>query len=333
MFNKKWLLFLFMMSFVSLVNAHSRPRVMVSPFESEVMDKELARKLTIAVAKDIMQAKEYIYKSPTEIISEVFGVEKMGGIKFSNLDEEYSEKRSKQLDKITEFQLDKITEFQRGFELLDKWFKVADITVGGKIERNEEDKLKVEVMAFDMKDFNHDTYTDDIECYESQLNEEVVKAVRPLLKRILKGEKVSADKLIDKKMSKVIYVLSAIDRKKIEVEADYTGDRPNPELSAVKILPLKGISTKGVTTFQLKSQEGDIIEIIFDYKFSKLNKVMVNTDIPDLSKMDEQSETLTVKSVAGYILKFEFLWDKGEMQSVKLYPVINPFSGNEQDVK
>ena len=93
----------------------------------------------------------------------------------------------------------------------------------------------------------------------------------------------------------------------------------------MSILPPDGINKNSVTTYQVKSSEGGIIDIEFTFKGGKLDSVRVDTPIPDPSIKTKQSKMLTMKSSAGYVLKFEFVWDKGEMQSAQIYPLLNPF--------
>ena len=291
-------------------------RVMVSSFEGKPADRDLAREVTIMIAEDVMQSKGYVFKSPTEVMSDVIGADNMGGLRFNNLEDEYSEKNLELLEELAKP--------RQGFELLNQLMETVDIAIGGKVDRGG-NAIKVELMAVDMKDPSHYTPSVSIECDETRLEDEVLMAVRPLLKNVLKVRKIFADKLTDRKWSKVMYAITTIEMRKIDIEMDYTGDRPDPDIQKVNIVPPEGLDANSTTTLKVRSLEGKIIDIVFSYKLGKLEGVRVNTSVPDPLMKTEQSEILTMKSDAGYILKFEFVWSNGVMNQAKLYPALNPF--------
>jgi hypothetical protein len=130
---------------------------------------------------------------------------------------------------------------------------------------------------------------------------------------------------VSEKDSVVAYLVRTMSNADITMEVNYTGNRPDPEIQDVSLLPPDSISKDGVTTYQVKSDSGKVIDMEFTFKSGKLYSVKVDTPMPDPSKKTKQSEILTIKSKAGYALKFDFMWDKGEMQYAKLYPALNPF--------
>jgi len=273
------------------------------------------------VARDVMRSKGFIFKSPTAITSDVIGADKMGGLKFTSLEDEYSDKKMEQLDKAIEP--------HRGLQNLDKSLGAVDVTIGGTVERSG-NTIRVEPIVVDMMNPDHETYSVIVKCGESRLKDETLKAVRSLLNKILQGEKIYADRLTDKKWSKVIYVMTTIDKRQVEIEMDFTGDRPNPALQDVRIMPPEDIDKNGTTTLKVRSQEGRTIDFVFDYKLGKLYSVRVDTPIPDPSNDTEQRETLTIRSDAGYLLTIKSLWKDGAVQSVQIAPKVNPFGGREK---
>lgn len=203
----------------------------------------------------------------------------------------------------------------------------VDSAIGGSVERKG-DLVKIEAMITNMK--TQRFYSTIVEYREDQLDGEMRKTIKGLLKKALNADKVYADKFIDPKWSKVVYVVMSLDGREIAIEMDYTSDRPNPELQNVSILPPEGINKNGVTTLKVKSEEGGIIAINFNYKFGKLESVKVDTPVPDPSKRTVQSQGLTLKSEAGYLLEFDFTWKDGSMTMAKLSPKINPFGELEE---
>ncbi len=150
-------------------------KVMVSPFEGSPSDKELARKATLIVAKEVMRLKGFTFVPPTDFIRDTIGAHKTGALKFTSLEDEYSDKKMERLEKITEP--------HRGLQNLDKGLKAADITIGGKVERIG-NKVRVEPMVADMKGLDHDIFSVVMECDEDDLEDELPKSVRMLLNKI-----------------------------------------------------------------------------------------------------------------------------------------------------
>ncbi len=293
-------------------------KVMVTPFESKTEDEALAKKATIISAREVMQSKGFIYVSPTAYVRAVVGDEKIVKNNSVDLEKEYSVKS-----------LDEIEKMAKSNQTLDNFtraLQAADVAISGKAERSGK-LVKIEPQIVSMK--TQRTYSAVVECEEGRLNDELQKAVRTLLEKISKIEKIYADKLTDPERSKVIYVVKTMDKKEITMEFDYTSDRPNPQLQNANILPSEGLNKNGVTTLNVMSGEGKIVEINFNYKLGKLESVNVDTPTPDPSKNTKQSETLTLKSKAGYLLEFEFVWENGFMTTAKLNPKINPFGDAE----
>lgn len=304
-------------------------RVFVTPFESETNDNDLIKKVSVISAKEVIDSKgfakeaagssRFIYVSPTAFTNSVVRKEKIVE-KNVNLEKEYDVKNLNQLQEMHKPYQDTLDGLVRALE-------AADVILGGKVERKGS-LVKVEVMIANPK--TQKDYSVMVECEESRLNSEMRKAVNGLLKKISRVEKIYADKLTDPKWSKVIYVVRTMDSSDVTVEVDYTGDRPNPQIQNVRIIPPDNLNQNDVTTLKVKSTEGKIIGIDFDYKLGKLESVRVDTSMPDPSKKGKQSETLTVKSRAGYLLEFVFVWKDGSMESAQLTPKINPFGDFEQ---
>jgi hypothetical protein len=296
-------------------------RVMVGMAQGEAADKELSRKVTILCSEAVIRSKGFRYISPTETVRIMTGNKKIVVDKVLDLEKEYSDKNEQYLQEMSEPY--KNNSWDNIFRMLEG----TDILVGGTVHRAGP-LVRVELHMNNGR--NQKQYDVTIECEESRLDAEIPKKVMDLLKKIAKSSKIYADNLKDAKDSIVTYAVKAMDNTDIMIEMDYTGDRPDPKAQNVKILPPDAINKNSATTYKVKSEEGSIIDIEFAFKRGNLDFVRVNTPIPDPSKKTKQAETLTVKSRAGYELKFEFLWDKGEMQSAKLYPVLNPFGDYEE---
>lgn len=317
----KFLFVLFILFQASLFYADDL-RVMVSMFEDKDGDKELGRRLAIVCSEEVIRLKGFRYISTTESVKIATKNEEIVIDKAVDLEKEYSDKNIEYLQKMSEPYKNK--SFDNFFRMLES----TDIIIGGSVQRNGP-LVKVELMMNNGR--NQKQYDVTVECEENHLDAEMRKAVRDLLKKISRPVKIYADKLVDAKESRVIYVVKAMDKTDIAIEMDYTGDRPNPQIQNVSIMPPAGIDViNGTTTLKVMSEEGKTIHIDFSYKQRKLDNIRVYTPIPDQSSAAEQEETLTMKSKAGYLLTLAFEWKGKELQSTKLEPKINPFGGNQE---
>ncbi len=314
--------FLFIISilFKTVLLYADDPKVMVSLFESKTKDDNLARKVSIIAAEEVMRSKGFIYVSPTDFVKAVIGNGKIVKKDSVGLEKEYSVKN---LDEVLEM----CKPHQGSMDNIAKCLEAADITIGGNAE-HKGDLVKIEAIITNMK--SQRFYSTIVECREDHLDDEMRKAIKGLLEKISKADKVYADKLIDPQWSKVIYIVKTMDKREITMEMDYTSDRPNPQLQNASIIPPDGLNKNGVTTLNVMSVEGKIVEINFNYKLGKLENVNVDTPMPDPSKNTKQSETLTLKSNAGYLLNFSFAWKEGSMTEAKISPRINPFADIEE---
>lgn len=313
-------LFIFLILFHAALLYAGSLRATVILFESKPDDKGLDKRMSIICSEEVIRSKGFVYISPTEFTKTVTGNEKMLIDKTVDLEKEYSVKNMEYLQEMSKSD-------NNSFDRMFKALASTDVIIGGTVERNGS-LVKVELMM--NSGLNRKQYDVTVECEEDRLDAEMRKKVRNLLKNISKPVKIYADKLIDAEKSMVIYLVKAMDKADIIIEMDYTGDRPDPQIQNVKILPPDGVNKDGMMIYRIKSDEGRIIDVEFTFKGGKLDAVRVDTPIPDSSKATKQSEILTVKSAAGYALKFEFVWDKGAMESAKLYPALNPFGDYEE---
>ena len=291
-------------------------RVTVVMFEDKESGKALGRRMAIVCSEEVIRSKGFRYISPTEFVKIATEDEKITVDKVVNLKKEYSDENAEYLQKMSEPYKDK------SFDNLFRALGSIDIIISGSVERNGP-LAKVELTMNNGR--NQKQYDVTVECEENRLDTEMRKKVRDLLKKISRPVKIYADNLINAKDSVVIYLVKATDNTEITVKMDYTGDRPDPQIQSVGILPPEGIKKDGMTKYQVKSREGRLIDIEFTFNNGEFYSVKVDTPMPDPSNKTEQSEILTLKSKAGYDVKFEFIWDKGAMMSAKLYPALNPF--------
>jgi hypothetical protein len=278
--------------------------------------KDMGRKVSILCSEAVIQSKGFRYISPTETAKIMTKNEKIAVNKVINPEKEYSAANMEYLEKAS-----KPYENQ-SLDNLSRLLESIDIMITGSAKR-EGPLVKVDLTMANGK--NRRQYDIVFECEESRLDAEVHKKIMHFLKAISGPLKVYADRLVSEKDSVVAYLVRTMSNADITMEVNYTGNRPDPEIQDVSLLPPDSISKDGVTTYQVKSDSGKVIDMEFTFKSGKLYSVKVDTPMPDPSKKTKQSEILTIKSKAGYALKFDFMWDKGEMQYAKLYPALNPF--------
>ncbi|MBN2453290.1 MAG: hypothetical protein JXB40_03400 [Candidatus Omnitrophica bacterium] len=293
-------------------------RVMVALYNSKSGADALARKASAISAGEVIASKEFNYISPGDFIRAMMGGSSAvpAAAEPVNLEKEYSEEYSGELEDMSR-------PYKGRIENLFKMLEMADILVGGNVGMDG-DFIRIEIMAARLK--NYREYSAVIETTPARMDAELRHAVRDLLKKASKSEKVYADKLTDAELSKVTYMVKSSDGKDIIVEADYTGDRPDPELQSLNLLLPDGADKDGVVKSMVKSLEGKAIGIEFSYNRGKPESVKVSASIPDPLNMDRQSEVLTIKSRGGYLLNIEFVWKDGLIESVRISPKVNPFS-------
>jgi hypothetical protein len=296
-------------------------RVVVGLTIDKENNKDMGRRVSVLCSEAVIQSKGFRYISPTESVKTMTRNEKIVMDKVVNPEKEYGAENMEYLRKMLEPYQNK------SWDNFIRMLESTDILITGSAQRNGP-LVRVDLMMNNGK--NQRQYDIAFECEESRLDTEVRKRVMHFLKKISGPLKVYADKLISEKDSMVTYLVKTAGNSDIAVAMDYTGDRPNPQIQNVSILPPDGINKNGVTTYQVKSDEGRIVDMEFTFKSGKLYSVRVDTPIPDPLNKTKQSEILTIKSKAGYLLKFDFMWDKGEVQHVKLYPAMNPFGDYDE---
>jgi hypothetical protein len=286
----------------------------------EGKDPALTRRAMVACSGEVMRTRGYRFVSPTEFVKSVTGDQGLKTDGAVDLEKEYSEQNMKELAAVanrnSRLDGEKIRQLEK-----------IDVIIMGSVERGGP-LVRADLTVMNPKEER--SYEAEFECAEDRLDAELRERLGKFLKMMLRPVKIYADRLIDAKESKVLYLVKATDGSDIRVEMDYTGDRPDPEAQTVSLLPPEGAGTDKASTYRIKCEEGGIIEVAFTFKRGKLDAVNVDTPAPDPGKKTGQAETLTMKSNAGYALKFEFAWDNGEMKSAKLYPALNPF-GNYED--
>ena len=315
-------LFIFLVLFQAAALYAEDLKVIVDLFVDKASDRALAERVAIASSEAVIQSKGFRYISPTEAIRIMTGDEKVVPDKVPDPRKEYSEKNIEHLDKVMAAYGDKSGDSL--FNLLGS----IDIMINYSVKRDGP-LVKVELMMVNSK--NQRQFDVTIMCEESALEEKVRKKAAHFLKRLTGPLKVYADKLVSEKDSIVTYQVKATDDSDITIEGNYTGDRPDPQAQAINILPPENIKKEGMTRYQVKTEEGKLIDMDFTFKDGKLYSVKVDTPIPDPKNTGKQAETLTMKSSAGYALKFEFAWDNGDMEYAKLDPELNPFGDYDEE--
>jgi hypothetical protein len=317
---KLLLAILILLQSANLYAGASCQRVMVTLFEGKDDVKGLDKKMSVICSEEVVRSKGFTYISPTDFVSIVTGNEKITKDKALDLDKEYSDDNMKYLQEMS-------GPSKGTLEGTFKALECVDIIVGGTLVRDGQ-RIKAEVMMVNAKlDRN---YVLSVEGEEDTLESKIRKAVQDLLKDMSRPVKIYADKLIDAKNSVVVYFVKSMENPDIKIELDYTGDRPEPQVQSVNILPPDNVKKDGMAKYRIKCEDGGIVNLEFNFKDGVLAGVRVDAAIPDPSIDTPQSRTLIMKSRAGYALKFEFTWDKGAMTGAKLSPILNPF-GNYDD--
>ena len=314
-------LFTFLIFFQTAALYADDMRVMVDIVMGKDSDKELARRAAIACSEAVIQSKGFRYMSPTEVIKIMTGDEKIAVDKVADPRKEYGAKNMEYLDKVMA-----AYDGRSGdpfFNLLGS----VDIIINNSVRRDGP-MIRVELTMNNGK--NQRQYDVVIESEENGLDDKVRKKVAHLLKKITEPVKVYADKLVSDKDSVVAYRVKAADNSDITINGNYTGDRPDPRVQDISILPPENVKKEGATTYQVKSVEGKPIDMEFAFRDGKLYSVKVDTPIPDPQDKSRQTEILTMKSDAGYALKFKFVWNNGDVESVQLDPELNPFGDYEE---
>lgn len=294
-------------------------KVFVSPFDAKPEDEDLSRQVSVIAAGEVLRSKGFIYVSPSQYVSIVTRKKELAKAPPVDLAMEYDKA---ELDRLQE----EAKPFAKSFTAFFATLEAFDMILGGKVERKGQE-ARVEITLAGPATYGAPTVV--IECPENRLKDEVVKGVRSLLERASRPERVRADQLIDPELSKVVYLVKAIDGNVLTIQVDYTGDRPNPAIQSVSIIPPEGAGKTGKYVAKLKSEEGKTIEVTFTYTKNVLDRVMIDASIPDPRNRSEQAEVLTLKSSAGHILNVGFSWKNGKMMKAYIDPKLNAFSAED----
>lgn len=292
------------------------PRIFVTLFESDSRDETIAREATVVAATEVARTRGFKYVSPYNLVAVRIKDPTFAKRAPKDISDHYSKEAIAALEEATK---PVANEFLGGLEV----FTAFDLAISGKVSRAG-DKIRLELKIVRNKSWRERTVT--MEFSEERLGREVRAAIRELLKAVAPEHIVYADKVFNEDLSQVLYFVKAIDGSEITVGVDYTGDRPNPEIQRVQILPPDSMEKKDKTTLNISTLQGKNIKVEFAFKDGELYHVWVDTPIPDPSSDDEQIEKLEFRSNAGHILVFEFKWKGKKVEYAKLYPKVNAFS-------
>ena len=139
-------------------------------------------------------------------------------------------------------------------------------------------------------------------------------------------DKVNADLEVNKNESIVGYDIKTIEGKVIRIEADYTNGKPGAEITNVSIIPPPDFKN-GVNIYKIISKEGREILVKFICKKNKVDKITMHTDPPSyLTSGDkEMKDTISVSSVGGFLLDFEFGWKGKTKKYIRIIPRTNAY--------
>jgi hypothetical protein len=287
----------------------------VALFEAPPQDEATAREATVVAAKEIAETRGFKYVSPYDLAAVRIKNPDFARKAPKDIAGHYSKEAMAAIEEaVKPFS----KEFLGGLEV----FTAFDLAISGKISRPA-DKIRLEMKIMRKKSWRERDVTREFP--EERLDSEVRAATRELLKTVAPAQIVYADKVHDEDLSQVLYFVKTDGGKEITVGVDYTGDRPNPEIQSVRILPPESMEKKGSTTLYIDTLQGRKISADFTFKDGKLYSVLVDTPIPDASSDAEQIEKLEFRSGAGHILVFEFRWKDKKVESAKLYPKVNAF--------
>lgn len=151
------------------------------------------------------------------------------------------------------------------------------------------------------------------------------KEVLALLAKSDEVLKVDADGVVNPSRSIIGYDLKADGGRYLRAVFDYSSDRPNPALQKIEIVPHRPIKD-GILKLVVVSLEKKPITFQYFYKNGQFVNIKISADPPEPAasgKTDEES--LTVRSVGGYIIKFTFQWKDGKISGIRAEPAVNPY--------
>jgi len=289
-------------------------------------DPVLNQKAGVICAEEVMRTKGLAYVSPSDFAGALTGNKKTDREGPINLEGEYGAENAKMLGEM----IDRETKDLALLEYVIRMFGAADTALYGAAVRKG-GLVRVEVKIeppLRLRADNEVDYSFVVECEEGRLDGVLRGAMKLLLEKILKAGKIYADAIGDADWAEVTYVLKALDGRYMAVEMVYEKGVPDPDIENVSMLPPEGIDENAKTTISVMSQEGKKVDVEFDYKAGNLEGVTIYAPRPEPSKDTGRTESLTLKSEAGYLLEFDFEWkDDDSVANVKIGPKVNPFTG------
>lgn len=292
------------------------PRIIVSIEASNELDAELALEATVAAAEELSRTPGYKYISPYDLAAVRLKDPGFARKAPKDIRSQYSKESLAVIEEAVK-PLQK--EFLGGLEAMTAF----DLMISGKISRAG-GKIRLELKIMRNKSWRERDLA--VEFPEDKLDGEVRAAVREILKAVAREQIVYADKVVNDDLSQVLYFVKTIEGSEITIGVDYTGDRPNPEIQAVKILEPASMEKMGKKFLNIGTLRGKNILVEFEFKDGKTYHVRVDTPMPDPSSDAEQIEKLEFRSNGGHILVFEFKWRDKKVEHAKLYPKVNAFS-------
>lgn len=286
-------------------------KVLVIPFVSELQDmEEAAAEMTKTAAAQVEASSGNVYVTQNQFLENWFGKElKIFG---ADMKEEFKDLR-KILPMLAPDDVGTISEYK-------KHWKVDFIISGAIKKQGESAQIYTQIVSMDTGRSFHVIN----EFYLKQAESTVRKQIKSLLDKEGAIRKVEADAVIDQAMSTVRYDVLSLEGEDIYIKADYTSKRPDPPLQSLEIISSVGL-TEGEKALIVRSRENKNIEMRFFYKNGKLKGLQLYTVPPQGAQGTGLQETLSVLSKGSHVITFIFEWAKGELQSVKIEPLINPY--------
>ena len=134
---------------------------------------------------------------------------------------------------------------------------------------------------------------------------------------------VNADELKDVKYSKVLYKIHTLEKEIILLTVDY--DSCHEYIQDINFA-LMSKKSDGSYTYHIRTNQQYDLNISFDMKDNKIVNYKIDSDFrPPPIEQNIFSNTLTIMSMGGHKIDFDFIWQKDNLLIVNISPTTNPY--------
>lgn len=312
-------IFVVIILFSPCASCAANSKVIVIPFENGSEELEgMGDKLTDVVIEQVKKSDKYTYVSAHELFKNWFGG------KEEKLKDAFGDETAEAIkESITVlktfrpmFAHDSLGTI---FEYKEHWG--IDLIIIGDIKRkNGFLQIDLEIISIDTGRF----YSVSNDCRPEKMKDTMRKQVESALRKGEEVQTVEADKEIDHLMSIVSYNIQTLNGESIQIDADFTYERPDPNLQSLNIVPTQSLK-EGMKVYKLQTKQEKPIEFRCFYKDGQLENIVIYTSSPSAAEDIEYIEVLSMVSRGGYIINFTFSWKGETLETVRAEPLINPY--------